>query len=239
MGVIAAAGIGAAASVGGSIFSGIFSSAASQKQAAAIRYSADVAKETALELDKKARADMAPFRKMGVESGELISSILRGEANLDDLLKPSSLFKWQEEQGSRNINRELSARGLYGSGAGLETLARFNRELVADEGERYWNRLFNVTTLGSNAAARMATNTASTGQSVSNMMAQAGMAAAQSEGDAGRALAGIGSDIGAIANRGMQNYMYGQLLQRSTPAPTQSQFGPYESGYKFDYRTFG
>ena len=41
----------------------------------------------------------------------------RGFAN-PTKMEASPLYKFQEELGSRNINRELAARGLYNSGAG-------------------------------------------------------------------------------------------------------------------------
>ena len=50
MGVGVAAAIGGAAALGGSIFSGVMGKAGSKEQADAIKYSANQAKETALEL---------------------------------------------------------------------------------------------------------------------------------------------------------------------------------------------
>jgi len=239
MGVMAAVAGGAIAA-GGSIFSGVMGAAASQKQAGAIRYSADKAAETALLLDEKARADLSPFRSLGIESGTIMSEILSGRRNLDDALGDSSLFKWQQSEGERALNRQLTARGLYGSGAGLETLARFNNQLVAEEGTRYWDRLANTTAMGSNAAARMATGTSSTGQSISNMQAQTGMAAAGAIGDAGRSLAGIGTGVANAAMGGLgtwANYqMYQPILSRmagGSSGPTVSSLngiGSYSAG---------
>ena len=52
----------------------------------------------------------------------------------------SPLYGFQKELGERAINRQLSARGLYGSGAGLETLERFYNQLGAEETERQYTK---------------------------------------------------------------------------------------------------
>jgi hypothetical protein len=195
IGIEAAMALSGLASAGGNIFSSLFGSDASEEQAEAIRYAADKASQTALDLDEKARGDVAPFRTMGVDAGKIMMDILSGNRSMDDFLKASSLFRFQSDIGSRDINRQLRARGLYGSGAGVEALTRFENQLVAEEGARTFDRLFNVTGLGSNAAARMATNTVSTGQSVANLQVQAGMNEAQARGDAIRSIGNIGPGI--------------------------------------------
>lgn len=235
---------GMAAQAAGSIFSGVFGASASKKQAAAIRYAADKASATAIEMDEKARKDVAPFRQMGVEAGKDLGSLLRGDRNMDDVLQSSSLFKFESEIGSRNINRELSARGLHGSGAGLETLARFNNQLVAEEGQRHWERLFNTTQLGANAASHMASNTSATGRSVSNMQAQTGMNAAGAEGDALRSIGSIGSGIAGAVGSGINTYaqykMYEPLLTRMGGGGGGRQFDPlYDASDSSSLATFG
>lgn len=200
--------IGASAAIGGvgSIFSGIMGSSAAKKQASAIKEAAEIARKTALEMDEKARGDVAPFRQFGIDAGNTLSDILSGKKTLDDATMGSSLFKWQQSEGERSLNRQLSARGSFSSGVGLETLARFNAQLVGEEGQRYWDRLFNQETLGSNAAGRMATNTSNTGNNISNMQAQTGMAAAGAEGDAIRSIASIGTGVAGAVQSGVGSY---------------------------------
>lgn len=229
MAIIGGAIIGTAA-LGGSIFSGIFGSSAAKKQAEAIGQAALVAERTALTLDSRARQDLAPFRDLGVESADIIGKILRGEVSLDDVLGKSSIFKWQQSEGERALNRQLSLRGLGGSGAGLETLARFNNELVANEGQRYWDRLFNVTTLGSNAAARTATNTTQTGQTLAGIQAQTGVAGAQAQGDVYRSIGTIGQGISQFGANIGGGIMYKPLLENmSEPKTYTRQAGGYDT----------
>lgn len=212
MALIAAAAIGGAASLGGSIFSGIFGASSAQRQARAIRESAEIARRTALELDEKARRDVAPFREYGIEAGDLAMRLLRPGASVEPMLQESPLFRWQQEMGTRAINRELAARGLYGSGAGLEQLQRFTNQLVAEEGDRYFNRLYNMTALGQNAAARMATGTAMTGNNLADMMSRMGAAGASAIGASGQAIAGIGTGIADTANQFLNNYLLAKMF---------------------------
>lgn len=211
MPIITASVIGAGAGLGGSIFSGIMGASGASKSAGAIRYSADVARQTALELDAKARADVQPFRDAGVTATRTLSSLLTNDRSLDDVLKESSLFKFQSELGTRGINRELSARGLHGSGAGLETLSRFNAQLVGEEGDRIFNRLFGVAGLGANAASHQATNTSATGQAIARNELTAGLGIGQAQTQRGAALGSIGTGVADAIQGGIGNYVGYQL----------------------------
>jgi hypothetical protein len=210
--------IAGGAQAGGSIFSGIMGSNASKKQAEAIKYAADQARKTALELDDKARADVAPFRQYGIDAGDRLSGILKGDINLDDAVMGGSLFKWQRDEGERALNRQLSARGLYGSGAGLETLARFNAQLVGEESMRHIERLMSMTQLGGNAASHMATNTSTTGRSLADMTMKAGMAIGQAEGDSLRSIGSIGPALGKTVAGGFSDYLQLPLLNANIAA---------------------
>lgn len=203
----AAIGGSAVLGMGGSIFSGIMGASGAKKSAGAQRYSADLARKTALELDEKARADIQPFRDLGVTAGKTLGSLLQGDRGLDEVLKESSLFKFQSELGTRGINRELSARGLYGSGAGLESLSRFNAQLVGEEGSRLFDRLFNVTGLGANAAAHQATNTSATGRALASNEIAAGQGIGQAYLNQGAALGSIGTGVANAAQGGLGDYL--------------------------------
>ena len=205
MALLGSAGLGAS----GSILGGIFGGNAAGKQAAAIRDAAETARRTALELDDRQRADMAPFRNLGVQAGPTLMGLLDGSTDVSQYLQASPLFNFQSEMGERNINRQLAARGMYNSGAGLETLAMFNKGLVAEEGSRIYDRLFGVTQLGANAAARTATNTASTGQTLAQLATQSGAQLGQAYANQGNAYgSGIAGAFGTAGNA----LMYGPLL---------------------------
>lgn len=220
MGVAAAIIGGAAIGAGGSIFSGIMGASGASKQAAAVERAATIAQQTAYELDNRARADLSPFRDMGMAAGGTLMNLLTGGGDVAASTKASPLFQFQSEIGMRNINRELAARGLFNSGAGLETLARFNNQLVGEEADRLFTRLFNVTTMGQNAAARMATGTQQTGANIAGIQANAGVAAGQATASQYSAIgSGVSGGFNAIGS-GLSSFaqykMYQPLIDRMT-----------------------
>ena len=194
-----------ALNMGGTIFGGLFGSSAEKKKAAAIEAAgrqgvADIQAATKAgvaegnaKLDM-ARGDLSPFRNIGVESGNTLADLIMGRKAPAGMLKASDLFNFQSELGSRNINRELAARGMYGSGAGLETLARFNDQLVGEEGQRLVDRLFNLTGVGANAAGASADITNRTGLTLADMIFKGGTAAAHLRYDSAIGAAGARSN---------------------------------------------
>lgn len=217
--VAVAIGGSAVAGLGSSVLSGLFGASAAGKQADAIRYSADRGAEVVEKMNDQARADLKPFRDMGVDAGkQLMRMLLGGGEEMNAVTTASPLFKFQSELGMRNINRDLAAKGLFGSGAGLETLARFNNQLVGEEADRLFGRLFNVTSLGENAAAKTASGNIATGQSIAGIEQGAGQGIAGAIGNQYRAISSsIGSGVDAIRG-GVNDFvgyqMYQPLLQR-------------------------
>jgi hypothetical protein len=191
---------GAVVGAGGSILSGMFSSNAAGKQAAAIRYQAELARQTALELDDKQRKDLQPYMNYGVKAGDTLIGMLTGGTDVGSVLNASPGYQWAETEGIRMLNRQLTARGQWGTGAGMETLARFAGQLTSDFESKFYDRLYNLTTLGANAGARAATNTVQTGNQLIGTQAQLGAAQAQAIGQQYGAWANTASQIGSLGN---------------------------------------
>ena len=207
-----------AVAVGGSIFSSVLGAAGASKSASAIRYASDKASNTALELNTRSRADLQPFRDLGVKSSGMISDLFSGKSKIDDLYKGSSLYQYQSELGTRALDRQLSARGMSGSGAGLESLALFDKSLVAEEGNRYFDKLFNTTTLGANAAAQQASNTTATGNTVAGVQAQAGVGIGQAYQNQYNAYAGGVQGVAGAVRGGYSDALTMQYLDRFFPS---------------------
>ena len=105
----------------------------------------------------------------------MISDILAGKPRIEDLFKGSSFYQFESDMGTRALNRQLAARGEFGSCAGLESLVLFDKSLVAGEGNRYFDRLFNVTSLGKSAAAGQAQATTATVNTLADIQMKAGL----------------------------------------------------------------
>lgn len=227
--------------MGGTVFGGLFGSSAEKKRAAAIKAAGEqgvtdinaAVKSGVAEGNAKldtARGDLSPFRNIGLEAGNTLADMLMGRKVPSDVLKASDLFKFQSDLGSRNINRELAARGLYGSGAGLETLARFNDQLVGEEGQRMVDRLSSLTGMGANVAGNMADMTNRTGLTLADMIFKGGTAAAHLRYDSAVGAAGasanatktlgqMGKDLFGQAGDGLMQYgnfkMYQPQIEQS------------------------
>lgn len=221
------AGAGAS-EIGGNIFGSLFGASAEKRRANSI-YNAGVkgaddilnytnkANATAEKYGTLARSELSPFRDIGMRAGTSLADMLMGGGDVAAMLKASPLFNFQSELGSRNINRELSARGLYGSGAGLETLAKFNDQLVGEEGQRMVDRLFSLTGLGVNAASDMSRGDLSTGSLLSmntlnggtaaaRMRYNATVGAADATAAADNTLASMGQNIFNTVGKGLQAF---------------------------------
>lgn len=226
--VAAAMAGGSALQMGGSVFGGLFGSSSERKRAARMREAGDIAAQGILNAGKSAneqidtqlgvaRGDLSPFRGFGVDAGNSLMSMLIGGRSPSQFLQESDLFKFQSDLGSRNINRELAARGLYGSGAGLETLARFNNQLVGEEGQRMVDRLFNLTNLGAGAASTMGqmTNNAgmqqgmnifNSGTQAATMRYNAATGAAQAQANATQTLGNMGQSLFSQGGQGLMQF---------------------------------
>ena len=204
---------GTALSAGGSVFSGIMGKSAAKKQADAIRAAQAKGEDALRTFNTKAERELDPWKSRGNDAANTLAGLMSGKLNPDDYLKTSSLFKFQQEAGSRDINRQLKARGLYGSGAGLETLQRFENQLVGEEGQRQYDRLFQVSEQGRGAATSMASNDMMTGNALANLNMQGGIAVGGSLAQGDNAFAqGIGGAFNAVGQGGM-NYMNFKMLE--------------------------
>lgn len=234
--VATAIGGSAALGLGGSIFGGIMGQkgAKAQAQQAAtwsnsalnsINSAWGATNETTLPFRQMGEAGMQrlleapvggnqsftqPYADLGNSSAKTLQALLMG-GDVRGALQNSPMFEWQQEQGSRDINRELSARGMYGSGAGLEALSKFNAQLQAEEGDRLFNRLFGATQLGFDAAqVRVNQEQAGLGRLLGIGQIGANLAGQQAGHyqniaiAQGNAKMGAGTQIGGAVNQGYQ-----------------------------------
>lgn len=211
-----AAILGASAIQGGaSIFSGLFGSSAADDQAEAIIQAAQIARQTTLELFEQGREDLAPFREGGERALGTLSDILfGGSENLNNVLKRSPLLNFQLEEGTEAINEQLSARGLFGSGAGVELLSDFVKGLTAEEGERTIARLFGLTQLGQASAAQSAQLTSDASGQLSNQSLFAGAGVGNAAINRGAAQSSAAIGVGNAATGGIGSFQQSDMLSR-------------------------
>jgi hypothetical protein len=189
-----------------------------KRQADAIRYAADKASSTALTLNDRSRADLKPYNEVGQAATTSLLDILQGKQSIGDYMKTSPMFQWQSDIGQRNIERQLVAQGLQGSGAGLAELVQFNAQLSATEGENYFGHLTDLSHTGEAAAAQQANNTTATGNTIAGIQANAGANEDAALANQYNSLGDIGLGLEDAFKSGVSNYtnyrLYKTILDR-------------------------
>jgi len=99
----------------------------------------------------QANKNLTNLQNQGASSADIAtaqSHVEQLQSSLDTAksysLQASPLYQFEQEIGQRNLNRQLVAQGLYGSGAGLEAQSMFQRSLSAEEGQRQAGYLQNL-----------------------------------------------------------------------------------------------
>jgi hypothetical protein len=144
----------------------------------------------------------------------------------------SPLYQLQLQEGERNINRALSARGLFNSGPGLESLSNFYRQLGATESARKQALMQLLAGYGGDASASGANAAMSVGNSLGSIYTAGGQNTAAALLAQGNARAGMYSGIGNSINAGLNSYMQYQGMQNYANQPVQY-YGQYELPWKY------
>lgn len=149
---------------------------------------ADRAAQQQREAEARARGDLQPFRDLGAGvTNTLLDFVLQGpETDLE------------RTRGFEDIQRSAAAGGKLTSGGTLEELTGFNNMLNARNRRDRFSELFNLATLGSNAAAGQATNTLRTGENISSLTVGKGDALAAGQVAGANAIRGTISDLARI-----------------------------------------
>jgi hypothetical protein len=160
----------------GAVIGGALTYLGSKKQADAAGRAAQVSADAAAQ----ARQDALPFIRAGAGvTNQLIDQATRG---LNVPLERS--------EGFGDINR-IAAAGRGGlSGGQLRGLTQFNNMLNARNNEQIFNQLYNVATLGANAAVGAGTNAINAAGQTGEFLTQRGNAQAAGITGIGKQIAG-------------------------------------------------
>lgn len=225
--VIIAAGIGAAAGLGGAIMSSKASKSAANVQANAANNASQVQQAQY----QQTRGDLAPYREGGQVGLNMLTS------RIGDLSKPFQMsqanleqtpgYQFNLSQGLKSVNNALGARGLLNSGAVMKGAGEYATGLAdstyghqfdmyqQDQNNAY-NKLMGVASLGENAAAQTGMFGTQTSHDIGQNMIGAGNAIAAGRVGSANAwsngLNGIGSNalMAAMYGRGQSTGQYGQ-----------------------------
>lgn len=108
-------------------------------------------------------------------------------------------YQFRRDQGTQNIERTASARGLTGSGNALAALAEYNSNLASGEFGNYFNRQATLAGIG-NAATNTATQAgANSANNISGLLTDSANARASGIADSANAWGNALGTIGGIA----------------------------------------
>ena len=216
---IIAAGVGAAASVGGGLIarSGARSAARAQERAA------QSAENTQREMFERQLQLQEPFRQAGMTAQDQIMQLLGigGDANaagFGSMARPFGQqdfeqdpgYAFRQAEGMRALERSAAARGGLMSGNTMKGIQRFGQDLASQEYGNAFNRfqieraarlnpLQSLMGAGQSATNVMTGATGAAGQNIGQLQLGAGQARASGYVGQANALAGALQGIGSAA----------------------------------------
>ena len=208
----AAALIGAGVTGAATIGSGILSSNATSKAAS----DANATQRQALEVS---RADLEPWRTagQGALTGVQNAAGLNGQPGYDAAMTAfhtSPGYQFQLDQGLRAVDAGAASKGILNSGATLKAEQTFGTGLADKEFTDYYNRLFDLSKLGENAASGSAAASQATGTSMAQTDLSEGSAQASIYGNAAK---GVGDAAGSYMNNSLYADRTNALMNYGNP----------------------
>lgn len=216
---IIAAGVGAAASVGG----GLIARSGAKKAARAQERAAQSAEQTQREMFERQIELQEPFRQAGMTAQQQIMQLLGigGDASAEgygSLARPFGEQDFQQDpgyafrqaEGMKALERSAAARGGLMSGATMKGIQRFGQDLASQEYQNAFNRfqieraarlnpLQSLMGSGQSAANVMTGATGQAAQNIGQMQLGAGQARASGYVGQANALAGALQGVGQAA----------------------------------------
>lgn len=187
----------------------------------------------------------AEARKNDPKYGSLLTNFTEEDFWADPVTKLG--FQFGLDEGTKGLNRQLSASGGINSGAALKALTRFGNDYASTKGneafnrfnvnqDKTFNRLARLAGVGQSASAQTANNAMQTGQALGDNIIGAGNARAASYIAGTNALT---SGIGQGVNMWQQQQYINKLPQPSKTYMTPSGGIDYTKNGWWDVNSFG
>jgi hypothetical protein len=181
-------------------------------QSQAVGDAADKANSAQMRGLEQSRADLAPWRDAGGAAIPAVQNAagLNGQPGYDAAMTAfhtSPGYQFQLDQGLRAIDAGAASKGILNSGATLKAEQTFGTGLADKEFTDYYNRLFDLSKLGEDAAGGSAKLTADAAKGI-----------AQTDLSEGSALSSIYGNAAKGVSDSVNNYMNNSLYQSRTNA---------------------
>jgi hypothetical protein len=216
MGFVAAAGIGAVASIGGA-----------ELQSSAATHAANVqaGQEAQATAEQQAmynqnQQNIQPFIQQGTAAANQVSALegLNGgtPSTIMNTLEQLPGYQFANTQGLKSVQNANAARGLGVSGAALKGAAAYSTGLANTQYNNYLTGIQNTENTGANAAGGLASVGAQTGANIAGTIVGQGNALAQGTVNSAGALAGgLTGGANSLQNAFYTNQILGGLSKNN------------------------
>jgi len=179
--------------------------AGSYMQSQAVGDAADKANSAQMRGLEQSRADLAPWRDAGGAAIPAVQNAagLNGQPGYDAAMAgfhTSPGYQFQLDQGLRAIDAGAASKGILNSGATLKAEQTFGTGLADKEFTDYYNRLFDLSKLGEDAAGGSAKLTADAAKGIAQTDLSEGSALSSIYGNAAK---GVGDAAGSYMNNSL------------------------------------
>jgi hypothetical protein len=206
MGLAAAVGAGAVASIGGSLLSANASNNALNQQ----KY-----------MFQQGQQALNPYIQAGQGSLSTLQNLIT-PGTASQTLQSLPGLQFQQQFGNLAATNQLAAEGLGGSAGPLaKTLSDYNQGLASTYYQNAVGNLQNFANMGMNAASSLAGNAVSSGQGQANSIQQGGNALAGGVSNAGN-MASNSLMLNNLLNNNNNSSIYGSTTSSLPGDPTTS-----------------
>jgi len=258
--MVAAAAVGAAGVIGGSLISSNAAKGAANTQSDAANRASDLQMQQFQQMQQ----NLAPYMQLGSSTIPMLQQMLSGDRlNTPFSFNPTMQqleqtpgYQFTLQQGNKALDNAMAAKGLSLSGAQMKGLDAYNTGLASNTFQQQYqnalqqfntnygqatdqyNRAAGLVGLGQNAAAGVGNAGIQTGSNIGNTMTSGANALAAGQVGSANALSGGLSGLGA------NGLLYSMLKGNSGPAgvyvpesnlpawnmPTENPMGPISMG---------
>ena len=207
-----------AASVGGAVAGAGASLYASNQQAESAAQALAFQKQQYADSQKK----IAPYLQQGQSALGYLNRLNNGDMSK---FYTSPDYNFRLNQGLNTLQNSAAARGGLLSGNAMRAISDYGQNTAASEFGNYWNRMFQQSQMGQNAAVGQGSLGANYAGMVGNTMMGQGQANASGVVGAANSL------NGGFQNAAYLNYLNNKNPSAYAPAPAQYQWnGSYGGG---------
>jgi hypothetical protein len=146
------------------------------------------------------QTNIAPFLDFGKTGISGLQALLANPDSIQD----SAAYQWRFDQGMQGLDRTAAARGNMFGGGHQADVVKFGQGLASQEYGDQWNRLWNIATMGQNAAVGAGSAAQQSANAIGGYLSNNGAISASAYQQQGQNMADMSGALAGLINRGYQ-----------------------------------